>query len=645
MSVLSQVEDELRLRDEFSAWAGVYDQQPNPLLTLEERYLLRLLPKIEGRDILDVGCGTGRWLALLSKFSPKSLRGVDFSQEMLAKAAARHIQHTRLSLASCDKLPMDDACADVAFASFVLSYIDDLSSIAKELARVIRPGGGIILSDMHPETAARLHWKRSFSTGDASWELPARHRDIQEIIDSFTKEGFIECSLIEPAFGRVEEGIFTLHSKQESFAEAEHLPAIYLLRMAKASTSGSGSASQMQSVLYGAQCSLGPREKAGAAIVTNAGKIEVLSSQPSVGMTQSAMDLDLSGYLLFLGLVNPHDHLEFALFPKLGRGPYQNAAQWAKDIQQNDAEIIALHRKVPKRTRLWWGGIRNLLSGVTTVCHHNQIDPCLQGQDFPVRVITHFGWEHSLSFAADVKAAHDNTPETSPFIIHACEGIDEETREELRALDELGVLDQRTVLVHGLAFGKEEAALLNDRGSSLIACPSSNHFLFDKTPSREVLELVNRLALGSDSPLTAAGDLLDELRFAAKACGLSPQKLYSLVTESPSSVLRIDGGGSIRPERHADIFAVRDRDGEAADILCSLSANDIELVVLEGRVQLASESIFNRLSQCDREGLEPLSIDGNIRWLRAPIRDLLHEAEEVLGEGQVRLGGRLLCRP
>jgi hypothetical protein len=59
-----------------------------------------------------------------------------------------------------------------------------------------------------------------------------------------------------------------------------------------------------------------------------------------------------------------------------------------------------------------------------------------------------------------------------------------------------------------------------------------------------------------------------------------------------------------------------------------------------GCVQLASETIMERLPDAASQGLEPLWIDGMIRWLRAPARELLAKAEAVLGKGEVRLGGR-----
>ena len=649
MTVSFEPVNEARHADVFSSWADIYDKQQNPLLLLEERYFLRLLPKIRDRDILDVGCGTGRWLAHLSRSVPRSLHGVDLSPKMLCEAAAKHVPNAQLSIASCTELPAPDASVDVLLASFVLSYVDDLRLVAKEFARVARPGCDLLLSDMHPKTATRLHWKRSFHKGGDEFQLPAAHKKIPDILAAFMEAGFVARAIIEPSFGNAERDVFAKNGKLERFVEAEHLPAIYLLHLSKphhVHTVEPLRKRSEQHILHGARCALGPHEKVAVSLCIDNEQIEVAGYWPLANRAHAVTRIDLNGYLLLPGLINAHDHLEFSLFPRLGRGPYRNAMQWALDIQQKDVETIALYRRIPKDVRLWWGGIRNLLSGVTTVCHHNPIDPLLSAQQFPVRVLSRFGWEHSLSLAVDVYTSHKNTVEDEPFMIHACEGIDEPSKQELRKLDELGVLDPQTILIHGLTLDSEGAALLNRRGAGLITCPSSNAFLFDKVPSREILTSISRLALGSDSPLTAVGNLLDEICFAVQTCAMSSQKVYSLVLESPASMLRLSKGeGSIRPGSSADLIAVRDRQGDPAEILSTLTANDVELVLLSGRVQLASKSIFERLSTEDRNGLEPLSIDGNVRWLRAPIESLLCATEDILGKGAVRLGGKPICRP
>ena len=240
--------------------------------------------------------------------------------------------------------------------------------------------------------------------------------------------------------------------------------------------------------------------------------------------------LDLSGFFLLPGLINAHDHLEFSLFPNIGDGPYQNAAEWAADIHENHAALIELHRKVPRSVRLRWGGIRNLLCGVTTVCHHNPMSAELLDPGFPVRIVSDFGWAHSLSLEPQLASKFAKSASDAPFILHAAEGVDLKSLKEVFELDRMHALDERTVLVHGLACTPVAAALINQRLAAVILCPTSNKFLFHQFPSVSLVHSLNKVSLGSDSPLTAAGDLLDEIRFAHTQIGLHANSVYGMVT-------------------------------------------------------------------------------------------------------------------
>jgi hypothetical protein len=395
--------------------------------------------------------------------------------------------------------------------------------------------------------------------------------------------------------------------------------------------------------VHGARCFLGPRSSARVSILINGGRVIQLLSDSSSTLTvkSGCSDIDLTGYMVMPGFVNAHDHLHYALFPRLGNSPYRNYIDWGEDIHAEFPDIIAKHRSVPKDVRLQWGGIRNLLCGVTTVCHHDVLWPELQRKDFPVKVVQKYGWAHSLALGGDLRQAHDSTPEGSAFIMHACEGVDSRAREELSRLDRLGLLQAGTVLVHCLAIDDAGVPLMRERGVSLIVCPSSNEFLFGRLPEISLLGVIETIALGNDSPLTAKGDLLDEVRFAISACGIAPEVAFRMVTEAPAAVLRSrDGEGTIRVSGPGDLIAVRDTGHDAAEMLCTLSVRDIEFVIIAGHVQLASESVLERLPPASKQGLEPLWIDGIVRWLRAPVKELLRKAEEVLGKGEVRLGGK-----
>ena len=412
-------------------------------------------------------------------------------------------------------------------------------------------------------------------------------------------------------------------------------------------TSGTQVDCKITLAIQGAICAVAPQTNIRATLEIVGDRIGgIFARTLPVRCATAGATIDLSGFLVMPGLINAHDHLEFALHPRLADPPYRNYIDWGEDVHKKFPEIIAMYGAVPKNVRLWWGGIRNLLCGVTTVGHHNPLWPELQMSEFPVRVVQEYGWGHSLALGGDLRKARGDTPEGRPFILHACEGIDEQAHGELRALDNMGLLDAETVLVHGLAMDKDGVERMIARKSSLIVCPSSNYFLYGSLPDLSVLGRIERLALGNDSPLTAAGDLLDEIQFAIRSCGISALRAYDMVTRGPASIFHLEyGEGAIAESGVADLIAVRDMGTNAAGRMESLSMEDVEFVMIAGRVQLASPAVFERVPQSARKGLVPLSVNGVIRWLRAPVNDLLQAAEEVLGKGEVRLRNKRVQVP
>jgi len=624
----------------FEAWAEVYDDQPNPILALEERELPRLLPAIAGASILDVGCGTGRWLQRLEAQSPLSVTGCDSSPAMLQRARQKISAATVLHLGAASSLPCFDNSCDLILASFVLGYVDDLSGFAAECARVLKPGGHVFLSDLHPITATQQGWTRSYKAEQGGGRLVAHSRLLPDIVASFAEYGFNLSSLEEPSFDIPERFIFVQANKLADYEKLGDLPAIYLLGLRKkvAETRATVVVKEILELSH-APWSIHSQEWSSDSLLIEDAKVRI-------GVRSAASDLlDLSGYVLLPGLINAHDHLEFALFPNLGRpphaAPYYNAVEWANEIHQGYADLIDLHLQVPLDTRLWWGAIRNLLCGVTTVCHHNPIHPALTSPDFPVDVVRDFGWSHSLTFGSNLAEAHRATPEDQPYILHAAEGTDGQSRDEIFELDRLHLLDKRTVVVHGLALTMAEIDLLNDRGAALVLCPTSNLFLFHQTPPASHITAVHRIALGSDSPLTSSGDLLDEVQFLVRSHSVDPVTLFDMVTSNPAAILKITRGqGRIAPGDGADLIAVRDRHVSPAQTMAALTFAEVELVLLGGRVQLASPALYARLSDEQRKGLHLLEVAGHQRWLRAPVPALFASAEHVLGPGKLRLGNK-----
>jgi cytosine/adenosine deaminase-related metal-dependent hydrolase len=348
--------------------------------------------------------------------------------------------------------------------------------------------------------------------------------------------------------------------------------------------------------------------------------------------------LDLTGFLILPGLINAHDHLEFNLFPSLGHGTYPNAKSWAEDIYRPDASPVKEHLALSKRTRLAWGGLKNLLSGVTTVAHHNPFEPTVFDASFPVNVVERFGWAHSLDFSPDLVERFRTTPEEWPFILHAAEGVDEHARSEISRLDALGVLSERTVLVHAIGLDQPDLHLLRQRHSSLVWCPSSNVSTYGHTVAADVLRSGLRVALGTDSALTAHVDLIDEIAIAERTHELSWQELFEMVTRRSACVLRLtDGQGTIRDGGAADLVVVEDQSQSPAKALRQLRP---EMVIVRGKIRLVSPRLREAISDLDDNRWNPISVQGKSHWYtNVDVPALDEKTVSVLGTGY-RLAGR-----
>ncbi len=209
----------------YRLWAATYDDDPNPLLALEERGLDLLLPSLEGKEGLDVGCGTGRWLRRLFVRGARSVVGVDFTAEMTARAAANPLLRNRLILADCVSLPFRPQIADFIVCSFTVGHVGNIRALARELSRVSRPRAELFVTDLHPEAQAR-GWRCGFRYLHGSVELEGFVHTQRDTERSFGSEGFNLVGCHDLRLGEPEKPVFARAGKSSFFREACAVPAV-----------------------------------------------------------------------------------------------------------------------------------------------------------------------------------------------------------------------------------------------------------------------------------------------------------------------------------------------------------------------------------------------------------------------------------
>ena len=328
--------------------------------------------------------------------------------------------------------------------------------------------------------------------------------------------------------------------------------------------------------------------------------------------------LDCRGAIVRPGLINAHDHLHRNHYGRLGFPPYANAYRWANDIQHSCAGAIALGRLWSRRAALHEGAWKNLFAGVTTVVHHDPWEGDFDA-DFPIRV---------ASIASADSLGMTGLPDgfgDSLFCLHVAEGVDQPAAEEVRALYRAGLLRSNLIGVHGVGADADGIARWRAAGAALCWCPSSNLFLFGRTASADLLAGGVDVLLGSDSLLTGAGDLLDELCVARRLALLADDRLAAAVGATAARRLGLPAP-DLAPGNAADLVVLSRPLGEAR-------AADVQLVMVGGQPRVASADLAAILVPLFPGG-RSVRRGALRRWVWGEIRegpDDLHQNDDATG--------------
>ena len=132
-------------RDGYDGWAPSYDEQLNQLLEIEQPFVREIVDGLPIGVALDAACGTGRHALYLASLG-HTVIGVDSSPGMLARAREK-VPQGEFHEADLDELPLADDSVDLVVCAIALVHLADIDSPFREFARVLRPGGHLVVSD------------------------------------------------------------------------------------------------------------------------------------------------------------------------------------------------------------------------------------------------------------------------------------------------------------------------------------------------------------------------------------------------------------------------------------------------------------------------------------------------------------------
>lgn len=188
---MDSTENERTTAAGYDNWAASYDDQ-DPSTWLDEPFLLRHLNPFSGCRILDIGCGTGRYLRRLTT-SSSGMIGVDLSRNMLARARQDLGAWTdiRLVQASVGRLPFKPDSFDRIMSGLVIDHVASPETWFCVLSSLLKKDGGAILAAVHPDMQRLTAWDIEIhNSQEDAIHIPGHIHEVDVLLSAARRAGF-----------------------------------------------------------------------------------------------------------------------------------------------------------------------------------------------------------------------------------------------------------------------------------------------------------------------------------------------------------------------------------------------------------------------------------------------------------------------
>ncbi len=205
----------------FEGYKALRDNDINYNDLLEQPAMVKLLPELNGKSVLDLGCGYGHNCIDFVKRGAEKVIGVDISEKMLsvAREESSHdrIEYRNISMTDISEL---DETFDFIYSSLAFHYVKDFDAFAKDMYSVLNAGGQLLFSQEHPIITATVDGNGHFNKDEngerisytfSNYNQPGErkihwyvdgvvkyHRTFSGVINALAKAGFIIEEICEP---------------------------------------------------------------------------------------------------------------------------------------------------------------------------------------------------------------------------------------------------------------------------------------------------------------------------------------------------------------------------------------------------------------------------------------------------------------
>lgn len=205
----------------FSGYKALRDSDSNANDLIEQPAMRKLLPDLNGKSVLDLGCGYGHNCADFVSRGAARVVGIDISEKMLAVAkeesANEKIEYRNMSMTDISEL---GETFDFIYSSLAFHYVQDFDAFAKAMYSVLNVGGQLLFSQEHPIITSTVDGAGHFNKNEngekvsytfSNYNQPGErkihwyvdgvikyHRTFSNIINALAKAGFVIEEICEP---------------------------------------------------------------------------------------------------------------------------------------------------------------------------------------------------------------------------------------------------------------------------------------------------------------------------------------------------------------------------------------------------------------------------------------------------------------